>query len=368
MLTRVATGQVRAAWPPAMLRRGVAALSPLPLADDAGRLAFLDGWRGMAIALVLAGHLSPYGSTGWGLGSIGVDCFFVLSGRLMAEILIVRRQRLGDFAVRRAARLLPALWFYVLCMTLPLAAASAWLGLDLDYGTRVAAALGFFHNYLPVSAQLPYFDHSWSLAVEEHSYLLLAALAAVTVRRAGLAAACAFALAGAAILNGVRLLDEPSELVLAWRTDVRASTILLSFGLHLTARRFLAEARGGWWGWVSGVTLAGGLALMLLPGLSQPLRIGAGGALLAISVCTLDRAPAAFRRLFERPPLVALGLVSYSLYLWQQPFFLATRTGLPAALALPLMLAVALLSFRLVEQPARRAINARWRARGVSIE
>ncbi|TIX35964.1 MAG: acyltransferase, partial [Mesorhizobium sp.] len=75
------------------------------------RLAYLDGWRGLSIALVLIGHFFPV--PGINLGVMGVEFFFVLSGRLMAEILFVERYPLKAFFKRRFSRIYPALLIFV---------------------------------------------------------------------------------------------------------------------------------------------------------------------------------------------------------------------------------------------------------------
>ncbi|TIU24619.1 MAG: acyltransferase, partial [Mesorhizobium sp.] len=75
------------------------------------RLAYLDGWRGLSIALVLIGHFFPV--PGINLGVLGVEFFFVLSGRLMGEILFIERFPLKKFFKRRFSRIYPALLVFV---------------------------------------------------------------------------------------------------------------------------------------------------------------------------------------------------------------------------------------------------------------
>src|SRR6476661_8612041 len=80
------------------------------LAAPSGHVAWLDGWRGVCILLVLVGHfVAPLEFA----GNVGVEFFFALSGRLMAEILIERRQPVGLFVRRRIARVAPATFVYV---------------------------------------------------------------------------------------------------------------------------------------------------------------------------------------------------------------------------------------------------------------
>ena len=75
------------------------------------RILYLDGWRGIAIVTVLIGH---FNTSLYMAGSLGVELFFVLSGRLMASILFEEKYPLKDFFVRRFSRIFPALAFYCL--------------------------------------------------------------------------------------------------------------------------------------------------------------------------------------------------------------------------------------------------------------
>ena len=76
-------------------------------------LDYLDGWRGLAVSLVLLGHFG-LDDVLPGTSVLGVDFFFVLSGRLMAEILFVQRSPLPTFFFRRFSRIYPGLLVFVL--------------------------------------------------------------------------------------------------------------------------------------------------------------------------------------------------------------------------------------------------------------
>lgn len=346
-------------------RAPVSAFPAGPVAADgsAARLVFLDGWRGLAILLVLAGHFAQF--LPHTVAPAGVELFFVLSGRLMADILIVRRHKLPSFIARRAARILPALFCYVLVLFVVMCIA---MGPDSfgRVGLGAAAAAMFFENYLPGSAVVSAYEHTWSLAVEEHSYLLLAGLALAVARDRKAAMIAALALAALALLNGVRLRAESLEdaQYLYWRTDVRAASILLAFGAFLWAQDFFRSSRSAWWRWASPFCFVAGLALLVLA--DAPVRFSAGTALLAIAVATLDVADARFRRLFEARALTWLGIVSFSVYLWQQPFFLSVLNGGPAVPAIAGSFVFALASFHWIEKPARARLNAYWPERSAA--
>lgn len=320
------------------------------------RVASLDGWRGFAILLVTIGHFAPF-PTGR-LADTGVELFFVLSGRLMAELLIVRAQPLPGFFLRRAARIVPAYAVYVALCTVAVAI-PALVGAKSFPANGVLAAAGFVTNYQPQAAVVGIFEHTWSLAVEEHGYVLLAAIALIVARRSRLATVAALVLAGAAMLNGLRLvpLDSPDGPYAYWRTDVRVASILLGFAFHLALLR-LDPA------WLKRLALAvpvlfaAGMALhtAILP---EAIQCTLGSVLLALAVNLVEHSAAPLRRLFELRALALLGLISFSFYLWQQPFMLVARLG-----GWPVMLALSIgcgiVSYRYVERPLRRRLNARW--------
>jgi peptidoglycan/LPS O-acetylase OafA/YrhL len=138
------------------------------------RITYLDGWRGLAILGVIVGHFANV--AGINLGRVGVELFFVLSGRLMADILFVRREPLGRFFPRRFSRIYSTLFVFV---------TAAFLANSLLHASRMgfadyAAAVTLTYNYYALFApRTGVIDQLWSLCVEEHVYLLLGAIAAL---------------------------------------------------------------------------------------------------------------------------------------------------------------------------------------------
>lgn len=327
----------------------------------AERLLCLDGWRGMAILFVLVGHFAVFAPSG--LAPAGVECFFVLSGRLMAEILIVRRVPLGTFLARRLSRIVPALAVFVLIMLAALLAAP-------DYSSPGKSLLGaagamlFFQNYLPADSVLPFFEHTWSLAVEEHSYLLLAAIVLVGARSRRAAAGAALLLAFAAMANGLATTwHHPADGLYPYtRTDVRAASILLPFALWIIVQPRLGQVKGLWLEWLGPLCLVAGLAFHLAAA-PDGLAFTLGTACLAVAVVTIHRAHRLVLGLLGSRFAVWFGLISFSLYLWQQPLFAAARNGAPVLLCLAIALGCALWSFHAVEGPARARLNRAF-ARG----
>jgi Predicted acyltransferases len=318
-----------------------------PPAETGTHLAYLDGWRGIAVLFVLAGHfwLDNYKP---GLSTFGVDLFFVLSGRLMAEILFVRRTELPTFFFRRFSRIYPALLAFVLVTTL------AFQGTDLSHGPLAALlALTFTLNYAMIYTHpVALFDHLWSLCVEEHAYVLLAGVAFLSRRWLFPVGALVVALGAVAMLNGlVRLELGASVLHTHWRSDVSVAGIFLAGGLWLILR-----GRQSPW-WLSPVALLIAVTAKMMP--EHILSFGLSTSMLALSVTTVDSATPVFKRVLSTPILTFAGLWSYSLYLWQQPFYKLDRAGAaPTLMLIGAAFLAALASFYLVEKPARRTLNA----------
>jgi peptidoglycan/LPS O-acetylase OafA/YrhL len=324
--------------------------------EETKRIACLDGWRGCAILCVLFGHFVP-GS--FSMGAFGVELFFVLSGRLMAEILFVKRVPLPTFFVRRFSRIYPAL--LVLVLTLAAATIAGRISGLIEGGVdsaSVVTALTFTINY---AAALHWVDnelllHVWSLSIEEHCYAVLALIAFVFARSERAAMPICFGLAGLAMVNGIRLFAEGAGGVheIYWRTDVRLAPVFLSAALFLLMRRF-AELPS----WLAAVCATLSLPIYLL---AEPLPVKyiLPTMLLAVAVNSLHFSAEWLKHALASRWLVAIGMISYSLYLWQQPLYV--KTG-GAWWALPPALILAALSYRHVETPARRLINQRWNAR-----
>lgn len=326
------------------------------------RLAFLDGWRGLAILAVIIGHFFPV--PGLEFGSFGVELFFVLSGRLMAEILFVRKLDALEFLRRRFSRIYPALLVFVACVSIP-----ALLSVELMHTREplaqlpdIVAALTFTASYLELFyARGLVFAHTWSLSVEENSYLILLLLAWFTRRNTRLAMYCMIGAAILCVANGVISSAHfgLSEELTYWRTDVRIASILTSASICLAVRefdlkRFMHPAI---------TVLALPLALIMFaehtPGY---IKYGVATLSLAWSVNALDMAPKLVRDALSFRPLVWAGMISYSLYLWQQPFYIAAGRVRDMGLIYVLVLLVAALccaigSYLFIEGPARRFIN-----------
>lgn len=302
----------------------------------------LDILRAFAVLLVLGRHMTdPMFRCGSRLtdlwyeaGWIGVDLFFVLSGFLVGGLLMaeVRRSgqlRVGRFYVRRAFKIYPA--FYVLLITTIIV--GPMLGTPVSSGGIVAEAF-FIQNY-----KGPIWQHTWSLAVEEHFYILLPLLLGLFVRR-GDRVNPFRKLPMLIITIGIGLLawrivraythaqtGGPFEYApLLYRTHIRIDAlflgVLLAYLHHYHAAAlaaFMNKYRGA-------ISILATLAIVpaVILKVQHPFMHSVGLTLLALGfagVLLLTVYPAApappniFARFFA-----FLGMFSYSVYLWHLPF------------------------------------------------
>jgi peptidoglycan/LPS O-acetylase OafA/YrhL len=340
------------------------------------RVAGLDGLRALAVGLVLLEHLpkallpAPLARFAETISSgyLGVDLFFVLSGFLITRILLADRREgvpIRWFLARRALRILPA--FYLLVGTVALLAPGPFPALPYvaTYTVNYWAAL--------TGGSAAYLIHTWSLAVEEHFYLLwplaVAAWAPSLARRwllAVLVPGCVLLSAWLLFAMGGRM---GSHLV-EYGTQSRALSLLA--GAWLACRE--AELRGGGarldrlaLGLVLAAPLAAWIATAAFPEAFVFVRYLASalGCTAVVALCVRsDGRTGRLSRGLEAAPLRFLGQRSYGIYLYHLPLFAllgrwlleaeVRPNGWHALLAVGLTVAVAELSYRLWERPFLR--------------
>ncbi len=343
----------------------------------------VDGLRALAVLPVILFHA---GFSAFSGGYVGVDVFFVISGFLITSI-IVNEQRAGRFSIvgfyeRRARRILPAL-FVVMAVCLP----AAWLLMlpaeAAAFGRSLVAVSLFGSNvlfwrssgYFDLAAEEKPLLHTWSLGVEEQFYivfpLLLAACWRLGPRRlAGLL----LVLAGLSLAASQWALERYA-LASFFLAPTRAWELLAGALVALgcdQALRFRPVA--GWPAWLQDLLALAGLVLVLAPvfvyDATTPFPGLAALAPVSGTVLVLVFAqPGTWAcRALTLKPVLWLGLISYSAYLWHQPllaFARLSQPGVPPAWLLGTMATLALvlghLSWRFVEAPFRD--RRRWSRR-----
>jgi peptidoglycan/LPS O-acetylase OafA/YrhL len=292
------------------------------------RIPTLDGWRGIAILLVVACHAGPIVTNShrlWWRFTIGVDLFFAISGLLITSTLLYD-DRLDTFYIRRAFRILPAALLY-------LAVVAAFRG----YSGRIEliSCLSFWRNYLPQSQDWVLTTHFWSLSVEEQFYLLWPAAFVIFRNRR------------------VEFLQVAILIVNVWRWLTLAYSPI--YALHHTQfcadglmwgcmAAFISERKVPRWLWwsallVAPLTYQRPTLMFIMPALLMVLILG-----------TAQNLDPRVSRVLEWRPLVWVGKRSYGIYLWQQ-FFLFAALGWPLWVRLVALFVSTALLYRFFELP-----------------
>jgi peptidoglycan/LPS O-acetylase OafA/YrhL len=334
----------------------------------------IDGLRAIAVIAVIFFH---NGIPGFDGGYVGVDVFFVISGYLITQLLEESRDesarhQLATFYVRRLRRILPAL--LATCLVTAIVAVALFTPDELvSVGKSLAATPVLLSNvatwtrgdyFAPGVRQLP-LSHLWSISVEEQFYLIYPLLLIAITRH---------------------------------RMPYRRLTLVLfasvSLALCIWASHYMPEANYVFaptraWELLLGGTLAiggapriwnriatEGLAVASLLGIAIAVRLytpatpypGTAAMLPCVATAVLLATgrrpqPALVNRMLCWPPLVFVGLISYSLYLWHQPllvfvnyYYIAPLTPAATAVLLAATLLVAIASWRFIERPVRARI------------
>ena len=330
----------------------------------------IDGLRAIAVVPVVLFH------SGFSLfsgGYVGVDVFFVISGFLISSILLSELDdgsfRLSQFYERRARRILPALFFVVTCSSI-----GAWFILlpsdARDYSQSVIATALFASNFL-FWFESGYFDtaaefkpllHTWSLSVEEQFYILFPLFLAFLHRNYSKNIPFVLCIIAAMSFLLSESLAEKHSSANFYLLPTRAWELLTGTFAAIIVRE-TNEKKAGW---------------------MRDLLVWFGFGLIAVSVFTYDSHtpfPGRFTvvpvlgtflilvfaetgmtssRLLAHRWLVAIGLISYSLYLWHQPVLVFSRhlefvsaTPLQDLALVIVAFLLALFSYHYVEKPFR---------------
>lgn len=287
------------------------------------RIPSLDGLRAISIVLVLISHAQPPGEHPFWFkllflhADLGVRVFFVISGFLITTLLL-QKQSLKEFYVRRARRILPAFVVFLIAAALLGAPKADW-----------PYVLTWTVNFDPHPSWI--IGHLWSLSVEEQFYILWPLAIAFTGRKTwtAIAVAAVFAFPLKAI--------NPA---LHYAFPVVCGPIALGCLLALYPVRVRVPA----WIFVPVILVLDAYDVRFVVNI-----------LVALCVARVVAVPPAA---LNWGPLMWLGKISYSLYLFQQ-LFLDSISGKPAIpLPFPLNIAgavaVATASYYFIEQPMRR--------------
>jgi len=350
----------------------------------------IDGLRAVAVLSVIAFHAIPRWMPG---GFAGVDIFFVISGYLISSIVLASVARgtfsLAEFYVRRIRRIFPAL-----LLMLAAVFTVGWFVLYPDehqqLGKHLAAGVGFVSNvvlwresgYFDVEAELKPLLHLWSLGIEEQFYILWPLFLAVTWRWRSIQWPLILCIgAGSLALNLLRSAGHPESTF--YLPFTRIWELLIGCALAY-AQRFRADELARWQAKLF-------FSRETVPDVrARNLQAWVGFSLFAVALSVLDRyrvfpgwwallptlgafllisaGPDAWvnRVLLGNRLMVAIGLISYPLYLWHWPLLSFTRIISPDEPQPGLILAAVVLAFVFaaatywfVERPIRSYRNGR---------
>lgn len=330
------------------------------------RIPSLDGLRALSIVMVLFGHLSGTGgfpssiaqSERWlgDLAHLGVIVFFVISGFLITSLLISEKEKTGSislrkFYLRRVLRIFPAFYAFILCMIV--AWHFGWIHLNT---TDIVYSLTYTVNYYPGRSWS--IGHLWSLSVEEQFYFLWPLIFLVLKERRAMFAALVAFIGGPVVRAAMHLAFSPHspwrdiEIFPAMADNIAIGCILAILRPWLINQAWYTRITSTAW-----IMLAIPLVLLInrLSGYTVVDLFGSPLMLVCIAVLieASTRHPESIPgRLLNWRPVAFVGVLSYSIYLWQQPFLdrhsNATLNAFPQNLMLACIAAV--LSYVLIER------------------
>jgi peptidoglycan/LPS O-acetylase OafA/YrhL len=356
----------------------------------------LDGLRAIAVMAVVFYHADFSWARG---GFLGVEVFFVISGYLITSLLLVEWLKtdsvdLKAFWVRRARRLLPAVF-------LMLGVVAVWSVVFLRdtlyrLGGDILAASAYVTNWFFIVRNDSYFEsfgrppllgHLWSLAVEEQFYVLWPVLFSIgfavlggrskhaTIRRFRWIVVVGAIASTAWMAHLFVPFEDPSRVY--YGTDTRAAGILIGIALATAwmpwrLPKTISRPHTVVFRSVGFAALAGLLLIMATLSEYSPWLYRGGFAvtslLTAVVIAIIAHPAIGFGFALSNPVMTWIGKRSYGIYLWHWPIFMITRPGFDVASSvtttfvfrLALTFAIAELSYRYVEMPIRKVGYRVW--------
>jgi peptidoglycan/LPS O-acetylase OafA/YrhL len=340
----------------------------------------IDGLRALAVVAVIVNHFNKEILPS---GYLGVDMFFVISGFVITSSLAGRTSKnFGDFLTgfytRRIKRLVPALVVFVIVTSIAICL------FDPDPGpllkTGIASLFGFSNIYLlqkstdyfAVSTELDVFTHTWSLGVEEQFYFLFPFLCWLTgfSRQADKGSRNLFWVVGVlSVASSICFIyfsqsNQPAAyFLMPTRLWELGAGCLLFLGLKQPNGFVRSLER------VPPLLVAAVIVSILFIPLEFTVLATITVVVLTVSLIASLRDGTAGYDMFTHPQVVAIGLISYSLYLWHWSVLSLSRWTIgihwwSVPFQIALMLVLAIVSYRYIETPLRRIewSLARWRS------
>jgi peptidoglycan/LPS O-acetylase OafA/YrhL len=343
---------------------------------DANYIPTLDGWRAVAILLVIFSHMPRLPLPGhWGAslslylwisGVHGVSLFFAISGILICTRLLQEEEingaiSLKSFYIRRFFRILPPAAFYLVVI-----GCIALLGYIVVQPMDWLASLFFFRCYMS-RRTVPaldwwYTSHFWSLSVEEHFYMIFPSILAFTKRwRLPVLGAMIAVLAvwNIWVAYFMHLSDETIWIRLGEHTDGAIDALFLAALAAIWIRsgqhreQFIATLAGRW-----NLLIFAVLAVYYIR--HSPILLPDRVIAVLLILCTVLKPSTVVGKLLENPVLRWVGRLSYSIYLWQMLFCYRFEGDPPLGILarfpvnVVAILALSMLSYYFVEKPMIR--------------
>ncbi len=330
----------------------------------------IDGLRGIAVGAVILFHAKFGGFSG---GFVGVDVFFVISGFLISSIILadIHQDRFSilEFYERRIRRIFPAL-FVVLLFSFIVSYLIFLPSQFVQFG-KSASATSFFVSNLYFAQDLGYFSghsepnpllHTWSLSVEEQFYIVFPIALILAVRYFGrrvVASVLVVATISFAVSQWAVTVDPVAAFYLS---PARAWELLIGYFLASGAVPKIRNATARNMGALLGLGLICWSVVYFTP--HQPFP-GVNALFPCLGAALVIHAgssgPTAVGRMISLRPIVFVGLISYSLYLWHWPLLVFTRhyfigidlAPMVTATVIALAVALSVLTWKFIERPFR---------------